>query len=141
MRLIWRQGLAPRIAVIVGPCTVAQSTAGGIPFWKLRFRLSSVSGVVVNESLKALEVQRPSLWMFSSSMLWLAASLAAPLRKRWSEYLASGRLAAAMHYFWLWTTALREDAEDRGLMKGALGRLWSCMNSILNAATGLYAHP
>ena len=45
LRLTWR------IAVTVGPCTfvrtVAQGTASGIPFWKLRSRLNSVSMVVV----------------------------------------------------------------------------------------------
>ncbi len=47
LRLTWRQGLGPRIAVTVGPCTVARGTAIGLPFWKLRLRLNSVPGVVV----------------------------------------------------------------------------------------------
>ncbi len=47
LRLTWRQGLGPRIAVTVGLCTVAGGTAIGILFWKLRLRLNSVSGVVV----------------------------------------------------------------------------------------------
>ncbi len=47
LRLTWRQGLGPRIAVTVGSCTVARSTTSGLPFWKLRLRLNIVSGVVV----------------------------------------------------------------------------------------------
>ncbi len=47
LRLTWRQGLDPRIAVKDGLCTFAQGTASGIPSWKLRLRLNSVSGVVV----------------------------------------------------------------------------------------------
>ncbi len=47
LRLTWRQGLGPRIAVTVYPCIVVRGIAIGIPFWKLRLRLNSVSGVVV----------------------------------------------------------------------------------------------
>ncbi len=47
LRLTSRQGLSRRIAVRVGRCTFAQDTASSIPFWKLRLRSQSVSGVVV----------------------------------------------------------------------------------------------
>ncbi len=47
LRLTWRQGLGPRIAVTVSLCTVARGTASGILFWKLRLRLNSVLGAVV----------------------------------------------------------------------------------------------